>query len=98
MYEELVVRRVLLFRIPAYHIKYTEDEVFPEKISSISSDSRINQMYTSSDKDRASDLIGLIMNVQDYVFRNQDCVRKELKSMGGKVLQLESEKKYRERS
>lgn len=61
--------------------------------------SRINQMYTSSDKDRASDQIGcLIMNVQDYVFRNQDCVRKELKSMGGKVLQLESEKKYRERS
>lgn len=49
-------------------------------------------MYTSSDKDRASDLIGLIMNIQDYVFRNQDCVRKELKSMGGKVLQLESEK------
>lgn len=61
--------------------------------------SRINQMYTSSDKDRASDQIGcLIMNVQDYVFRNQDCVRKELKSMGGKVLQLESKKKYRERS
>ena len=54
--------------------------------------SRINQMYTSSDKNRASDLIGLIMNVQNYVFRNQDCVRKELKSMGGKVLQLESEK------
>ena len=98
--EEIFQKRLLLF-LPYYILRYEKDaddlENDPVKRSRLVEQykkmySRINQMYAGSDKDRASDLIGLIMNVQDYVFRNQDCVRKELKSMGGKVIQLESGK------
>lgn len=39
-----------------------------------------------------SDLVGLIIQILDYIFATQDNVRKELDDMGGKVLQLESEK------
>ena len=40
-----------------------------------------------------SDLIGLITRISDYIFRNEEKVRKGIgEIMGGKVLELESER------
>ena len=43
-----------------------------------------------------SDLIGLITRISDYIFRNEEKVRKGIgEIMGGHVLELESEKRAR---
>ena len=43
-----------------------------------------------------SDLIGLITRISDYIFRNEEKVRKGIgEVMGGHVLELESEKRAR---
>ncbi|MBR1470927.1 MAG: hypothetical protein IJ600_04710, partial [Lachnospiraceae bacterium] len=55
-----------------------------DKLETILEENGESELYT--------DLVGLIIDISDYILRDQAKARKEMNKMGGQILELHSEK------
>lgn len=99
--EDDIFQKNLLLFLPYYILRYEKDvdilEKDPEKRKLLLQEysdiyDRLRLSCGPKRENMYSDLVGLIIQILDYIFATQNIVRKELDAMGGKVLQLESEK------
>ena len=99
--EEDILRKKLFLFLPYYILRYEKS------LAKMESDPlELNELKTEYNKIKADlkcvlgndkndllrDLMNLIVKVADYVLRKHQSIREELDLMGGKVLQLESER------
>ena len=103
--EEDIIKKNLLLFLPYYILRYEKslaklvadpDRVMKlkEEYDKIKSD--LQHFFKEDESGKLTNLMGLIEKIADYVLEKYPSVRKELDLMGGKVLQLESERLYDE--
>lgn len=95
-----IFEKKLLFLLPFYIMRYEKqkhelaaDEQRLQKLLDEYED--IRNCLTAKDQSAElyTDLIGLIIRISDYIFAGEEAVKRRFKSiMGGKVLELESER------
>lgn len=99
--KEAIFEKRLLMLLPFYVLRYEKQarelEANPDRLNRLLDEYRkiCERLETAVGEDKPglySDLIELIIRVASYIFRETKNVRKEFGDMGGKVLELKSEK------
>lgn len=102
--KDKIFEKNLLLLLPFYIMRYEKQtKIFgsdPEKIKSLLDEyENIRQQLESRTIDRPglyTDMVKMILKIADYIFRDEANVRKEIDDMGGRILELESERLRRE--
>lgn len=99
--KDAIFQKNLLFLLPYYVMRYEKkvQDFAPssEKLKSLLDEYEdiCHQLGHKIGEDRPglyTDMIKLIVKISDYIFRDNQVVGKELHNMGGKVLELDSER------
>lgn len=101
--KNMIFEKNLLMLLPFYVMRYEKDAHLlsenPEMLQDLLSEYEEickhleNELAGKGRSDLYTDLIGLIVRISDYIFKDEDVVRKGMGDiMGGKVLELESER------
>ena len=100
--KDVIFRKKLLMFLPYYIMRYENE------LDAIESDqARLNRLLKeyqgicdklekileeNGESELYTDLVGLIIDISDYILRDQVKARKEMNKMGGQILELHSEK------
>ena len=106
--KDVIFRKKLLMYLPFYVLRYEKeletidndrkrlDELLKEYTGICSKLEKVLEANGSSEL--YDDLVGYIMEIMDYMLQSQKNARKEMSTMGGKILESFSEKKIKEGS
>lgn len=98
-----IFQKRLFFLLPFYFLKYEKSKArvnsSAEERSKLMDEiqcivDRLEEVF-SDDKNTAADIVKLMIKVTGYIFEDYSEIRKEIVTMGGKVLELESERNLR---